>query len=211
MSDFAWWALFIILCFLLVSITLRLFFRIINDVCCDSLATDSTSNENLSRYKINSNTIYQDLEYKDETDIHLTATIPPQSDTVIDLTQNSKDFEAIEIEENIEEEKEDDSKEKEQQQQPEELHYTHEELEALNQLQAIENNVKICAKQIPFCLGGKQHLQYFEINQNFIMNQIALGSIDCKENENLQKRRQSLSVYIQDCKNDLKLKVEEFV
>ncbi|KAJ3621754.1 hypothetical protein Zmor_008620 [Zophobas morio] len=85
---------------------------------------------------------------------------------------------------------------------------TLEEMGILNQIQAIQNQTDMYAKQIPFCPGGRNHLTYFDINEKFLMNLIGLSSIDCKENDKLKRRKQMVSLYIQECQNELKKRAD---
>lgn len=78
----------------------------------------------------------------------------------------------------------------------------------LEKIEGIRGEVEIFAQQIPYCLGGKNQLQYYEINQNLLLSSMRLGEIDCKKNDTLTKRKQMVSVYIRECQQKLNKKVD---
>jgi hypothetical protein len=206
----------------------------------DALSEESKDVEDLSRYRTDSRTICKDAEFSDEGDkIMMTKAFIPSRRNEESKTQSApKDFDekitengmkviheedeakSEEVALNIEEDRVDaeervDAKEekpvKESQREDEAANLTEAEKKILEEIQGIQGEVDIYAKDIPYCFGGRNHLRYFEINQNFLMSLIRLSSIDCSDNEKLNKRKKMLSVYIQDRQNELKEKADESV
>ncbi|EFA08195.1 hypothetical protein TcasGA2_TC005822 [Tribolium castaneum] len=82
------------------------------------------------------------------------------------------------------------------------------EQEIWNQIEKIRTKIEAYAHQIPNCLDGRNHLKYYEINQNLLLCSINLGEIDCQKNDILIKKKQDVSTYIRQCQRQLNKKSE---